>query len=313
MRKSYFIMPSALLLSAFSTFGFSSMPASAQSAASPSAASTAAPSCATTVITVNSADQGDVFPAGINKSGTVVGLFQDLSSLALTNSGFQWSGGTGQLYNYPGASETWLSSINDAGLELGSYSNSSGQWFGFYLKNGQTKSFSVAGSYDTFPSGLNNHGAVVGSYDTFAGGPNVGFEMNGSTVTTIQYPGAVNTYPLAINDEGAIVGYYYDGTTEHGFLEYQNSYSKLEPAGASSSFAFGINNGGEIVGEYRPSVNADGEGFTYLNGKDVSAVYPTATYTELRGVNSVGDRVGDAITGSINGYLAGPGFLLKCQ
>ena len=312
MRKSY-LVPSALLFLVFSMFVFSSKPANAQSAAAPNAASNEPSSCKTTVITVNSADQGDVFPSGINKSDTVVGSFQDLSSPALTNSGFQWSGGTGQLYNYPGASQTGLGAINDAGLILGAYTNSNGQEFGFFLKNGQTKSFSIAGSYDTFPSGLNNHGAVVGSYDTFAGGPNVGFEMNGSTITTRQYPGAVCTYPLAINDEGAIVGYYYDGTTEHGFLDYQNTYSKLEPAGATSSYAFGINNGGEIVGEYRPTLNGDGEGFTYLNGKYVSAVYPTATYTELRGVNSVGDRVGDAITGRINGYLAGPGFMVKCQ
>lgn len=310
MRKPYLVVPSACLLSAFSMFVLSSMHAIAQSAATPSAASIAPSSCTITVISVSSAHRGDVFPAAINKSDTVVGTFQDLTTVF--THGFQWSGGTGQLYDYPGATQTWLSGINDAGLAVGSYFDSQGRGFGFFLKNGQTKPLSVAGAYDTFPSGLNSHNAVVGSYDTFAGGPNIGFEMNGSTVTTIQYPGAVSTYPLAINDAGAIVGYYYDGTTEHGFLEYQNSYSTLEPAGASSSLAFGINNAGEIVGEYRPTANGDGEGFTYLNGKYVSAVYPSATYTELRGVNSVGDRVGDAITGSINGYLAGPGFIAEC-
>ncbi len=311
MRKSYLVVPSALLFSISSMFVLSSMPASAQSAAASSAVSVAPSSCKTTVLTVSSSNQGNVFPAGINVSDTIVGSFEDLTTLL--KHGFQWSGGTGQLYDYPGAEQTGLGAVNDAGLMLGSYTNSNGQSFGFFLKNGQAKSFSVAGSYNTFPGGMNNHGAVVGSYDTFDGGPNIGFEMSGSTVTTIQYPGAVSTYPLAINDEGAIVGYYYDGTTEHGFLEYQNTYSKIEPTGASSSYAFGINNGGEIVGEYRPSVNADGEAFTYLNGRYVSAVYPTATYTELRGVNSLGDRVGDAITGRVNGFLAGPGFLVKCR
>lgn len=109
------------------------------------------------------------------------------------------------------------------------------------------------------------------------------------------------------------MGYYSDGSTEHGFLKYGNSYAKIEPAGASSSLARGINNAGEIVGEYRPSVNADGEGFTFLNGKFTSYVYPTATYTEFDGVNSLGDRTGDTITGRINGFLAGPGFLLTCR
>ena len=247
----------------------------------------------------------------MNASDTVVGSFQDLTTLA--NHGFQWSGGTGELYDYPGASQTGLAALNDAGVSVGSYTDSQGQSLGFLLKNGQANSFSVGGAFNTFPSGINNHGVIVGIYDQFAGGPSTGFSMKGSTVTTIQFPGAQSTTPLAVNDEGAVVGYYFDGSTEHGFLEYRNSYTKIEPAGASSSLARGINKAGEIVGEYRPSVNADGEGFTFLNGKFTSYVYPTATYTEFDGVNSLGDRTGDSITGRINGFLAGPGFLLTCR
>jgi uncharacterized membrane protein len=196
---------------------------------------------------------------------------------------------------------------------VGSYTDSQGQSLGFLLKNGQAKSFSVGGAFNTFPSGINNHGVIVGTFEQFEGGPNTGFAMKGSTVTTIQFPGAESTTPLAINDEGAIVGYYFNGTTEHGFLEYRNSYTTIEPAGASSSLARGINNTGEVVGEYRPNVNADGEGFTFLNAKFTSYVYPTATYTEFNGVNSLGDRTGDTVTGRINGFLAGPGFLLMCR
>jgi uncharacterized membrane protein len=310
MRPSFVVLPPLLSLSMFSMLILSPALATAQTTAPSDLAPNGPSGCQTTVLSVTSANQGNVFPAGVNVSDAVVGSFEDLTTLL--NHGFQWSAGVGELYDYPGASQTWLSGVNDGGLAVGSYLDSNGRGFGFFLKNGQAKQLSVPGAYNTFPSGLNNRDAIVGSYDTFDGGPNVGFAMYGSKITTIQFPGAVSTYPAAINDAGAIVGYYYDGNTEHGFLEYQNQYSKLEPPGASSSYADGINNSGEIVGEYRPSVNADGEGFSYRNGNFVSSVYLSATYTELRGVNSTGDRVGDAITGMVNGFLAGPGFLVKC-
>ena len=316
MRMKFVVRPSVpsrlalSLLSLVVVLTFAIM-ASTQTRAQSAASRTSPASCTTTVISVNSTNQGDVFPGGVNASDTVVGSFQDLTTLI--NHGFQWSGGSGELYDYPGASQTGLAAINDGGVTVGSYTDSQGQSLGFLLKNGQAKSFSVGGAFNTFPSGINNHNVIVGTFEQFEGGPNTGFTMKGSTVTTIQFPGAESTTPLAVNDEGAVVGYYFDGSTEHGFLEYRNSYTKIEPAGASSSLARGINNAGEIVGEYRPSVNADGEGFTFLNGKFTSYVYPKATYTEFDGVNSLGDRTGDSITGRINGFLAGPGFLSKCR
>jgi uncharacterized membrane protein len=312
MRMNLFARSGMLAASLLSVSLFSiaqSSPATDQSK------SPAAASCTTTVLTVNSnsTHQGDVFPAGVNASDAVVGLFQDLSVYAVH--GYLWSSSTGggTLYDYPGAAQTVLSAINDAGLVVGTYIDSRGNSHGFFLKNGQTTPLAVPGADDTSPAGINNNGVVVGTYDTFLGGPVTGFQMKGSAVTTIQFPGAVNTYPVAVNDAGAIVGLYYDGTADHGFMEYRGSYTKLEPEGASSSEARGINNSGEIVGEYRPSVNAEGEGFTYLNGTFTSYTSPASKYTEFDGVNLSGDRVGDAITGRINGYLAGPGFLLKCR
>jgi|SRR5579862_7865865 len=307
MRMNFFVRSAASLFSVSLFLIAQSTPATAQS--KPSA------SCTTTVLSVNSnsTHQGDVFPAGVNASDAVVGLFQDLSVYAVH--GFLWSSssGEGELYDYPGAAQTVLSGINDGGLVVGSYVDSAGNSHGFYLKNGQTTPLDVPGAADTSPAGINNQGVIVGTYDTFLGGPVTGFQMKGTTVTTIQFPGAVNTYPLAVNDAGAIVGLYYDGTNDHGFMEYRGSYTKLEPPGASSSSAAGINNSGEIVGEYRPNVNAEGQGFTYLNGTFTSYVYPASKYTAFGGVNSLGDRTGDAITSRINGSLAGPGFLLKCR
>jgi uncharacterized membrane protein len=253
-----------------------------------------------------------VTPTAINYTDEVVGGFYDLTTFVLH--GFVWKGGTATLYDFPGAMQTQIRGVNDAGRMVGDYSNSQGQEFGFYLApSGQTLTFSMPGAYSTFATGINNHGAVVGYSEPYLGGTDTGFVKQGTTYTTIQYPGAVSTYPEAINDAGAVVGWYYDGSTEHGFLEYRGNYTKLEPVKASSSMARGINVDGEIVGEYRPGPQAQGEGFTYVNGAYNPFVYPTATYTELTGVNALGDRVGDAVTGSSGGFLTGPGFVVKCR
>jgi hypothetical protein len=50
-----------------------------------------------------------------------------------------------------------------------------------------------------------------------------------------------------------------------------------------------------------------------VNGAYHPFVYSSATYTELTGINALGDRVGDAVTGSSGGFLTGPGFVVKCR
>lgn len=291
---------SVYLLAAVLVFGFGKSSLSAQ-----------ASSCTITAINVNSSDPENIVPAGVNSSDKVTGSVLDLATFA--QHGFIWSNGNGTLYDYPEAAQTSLGEVNNLGQSVGTYTNDQGQSFGFILNaNGQTISFSVPGSYNTFAQGINEQGTVVGTWQAFQGGPSIGFLKQGNSYSTVQYPGAVSTNPMAVNDVGGVVGWYYDGTSEHGFLEFQNSYATIEPAGASSSSANGINDTGEIVGEYRPNANAEGRGFTYVNGAYTPYVYPNATYTELKGVNSMGDRVGDAVTGS-NGFLTGPAFLLQCR
>jgi hypothetical protein len=126
-------------------------------------------SCSSTVINVNSNDQGNVYPSGVNNSDEVVGTFQDLVNFS--EQGFKWSGGTGVLYDYPGASQTLLGGINDAGVAIGTYLDSQGVAHGFFLgNNGQTSAFSQPGAYNTFANGINNHNAVVGFSEPFPAG-----------------------------------------------------------------------------------------------------------------------------------------------
>jgi hypothetical protein len=274
-------------------------PASAQSAQS----------CKTTTITVN-ATGGNVAPLGINSADTVVGTFADSG---FANHGFIWANGNGRLYDFPGAVGTQLSGINNAGISVGTLTNSDGSSHGFTLdKNGRTRQFSVPGFFSTVAIGINNHGVIVGVAQPVRG-PDSGFEKIGNTFKTIQFPGAVNTTPLSINDAGVIVGQYFDGNSTHSFVLANGKYVTFAWPGTSSTQARGINNAGEIVGEFRQTANSQGQGFTFKDRKFAAFKYPGATFTELSGVNALGDRVGDAVTSSNNGFLSGPGFLLKCR
>jgi probable HAF family extracellular repeat protein len=258
-------------------------------------------SCTTTIITVNAT--GQVTPLGINASGTVTGIFSDTG---FASHGFKWANGTGQLFDFPGASQTTLGAINNLGTAVGTLINSDGSSLGFTLDaNGQTAQFAVPGFFSTSALGINNRGDIVGVAD------GVGFEKTGSTFKLIQFPGSVSTIPTSINDAGVIVGTYFDGDTTHSFVSANGKFVNFDVPGADSTDARGINDRGEIVGEFRQTAEGQGQGFTFINGNVTTFQFPGATFTEFSAVNAQGDRVGDTITSDVN--LSGPAFLLTCR
>lgn len=263
--------------------------------------------CTTTEITVNAT--GNVTPLGINSSGLISGTFFDSGFGA---HGFLWSNGKGHLYDFPGASQTFLGGINDQGVAAGTLINDDGSSAGFTLNpDGSTNQFSVPFAFNTNANGINNHGQIVGTFQS--GDFQTGFLRTGNTFTTIQFPGAVSTIPMSINDAGVIVGDYFDGNSSHGFVSFQGRFVTFDFPGASSTDVRGINNGGEIVGEVRLTADGQGQGFTFDHGKFTTFQFPGSTFTEFSGVNAQGDRVGDAVTSDVNGFLSGPGFLLTCR
>jgi hypothetical protein len=97
------------------------------------------------------------------------------------------------------------------------------------------------GGFNTFASGINNHGQIVGHIDP---GPlNIGFLMNrrgkgfhmesSGTFTRIGTPfpaGSIPASPGGINDRGQIVGLYGDGGAPdlHGFLYSRGTYTSFD-------------------------------------------------------------------------------------
>jgi probable HAF family extracellular repeat protein len=95
---------------------------------------------------------------------------------------------------------------------LGTYSDTSGNEFGFTDTNGNFKTVPAWGQF------LSDLGEIVGnSTDNF--GRTHAFLYNGGTTTSIDPPGSVSTAVHAINHWGQIVGAYLDQSgVVHGFV-----------------------------------------------------------------------------------------------
>lgn len=90
---------------------------------------------------------------------------------------------------------------------------------------------------------------MVGTYAL--GGTYHGFQLSGTTYTTIDYPGAVFTAAYGINNNGQIVGFYYGSDTiDHAFRDFSGVFSTVDYPGSSASALTGINDAGQVVGQW---------------------------------------------------------------
>ncbi len=135
-----------------------------------------------------------VLPAGINDSGVII-----LNSYSAAG-GFVGTPGAFTPVAFPGATETTLNAINDAGTIVGSYLDPNGNQHGFIYK--------PDGTYSTFDgplgpgirstgtslTGINNQGTIVGrsNFDSF-------IFINGSFDTLF------SSFPTSINDKDQIL------------------------------------------------------------------------------------------------------------
>jgi hypothetical protein len=154
----------------------------------------------------------------------------------------------------PGSIATGPGGINNAGMSVGGYTDSSGVGHGYILKG---KAFTKlddpnAKTGTTGASNIQYNGtAVVGAY-TNSAGVGVGFLYKGGKFTDVPGPkGNKGTAANAINDTGAIVGNYADSAgVIHGFLLKSGKYTTLTVPGGLGTVATGINNKGTIVAYY---------------------------------------------------------------
>lgn len=211
----------------------------------------------------------------------------------------------------PGAAWEEPGGINNKGVSVGFYVDSSGIQHGYILNGKKLTTLDdpngTAGT--TSASNLNPDGAisVVGFYTNTSGVP-TGFLYKGGKYTDISGPtGNVATYGSAINDSGAVVGYYEDSAgVYHGFLLKGKNYTTMDVPGAIDTFATGINKSGDISfywvdssGVYESSVyNAKTKKYTTID-------VPGAEYSFALDLNAVGDVTyeWEDSSGAIHGAL----------
>ena len=125
---------------------------------------------------------------GINDKGQVVGEFQTTTPPS-GDWGFLYSGGTyTTLYGPPGAINSNADGINDAGVIVGNYADSTNADHGFLYSNGSyTILNDPLGVHGTGAFGINNKGQVVGIYGP-SDGLEHGFLYSNGKYTTIDDP-----------------------------------------------------------------------------------------------------------------------------
>jgi probable HAF family extracellular repeat protein len=209
--------------------------------------------------------------AGINNAGLIVGTWQDSNKV---NHGFidlsaSSYGGIFASFDAP-VSDVWgtyATAINDAGLVVGYYEDTSG-YHGF-LFNAQTLQF-VAAPVDypgsagtTMLLGVNGYGQIVGRAGDYNPLSLFIYNYDNGNFTDILTncePGALYTMPTGINNNGQIVGYYTTPAYEpyYGFVSNDgvNCSTVSYPTGTTWTELYSINDAGQISGyAYFPATN----------------------------------------------------------
>jgi hypothetical protein len=262
---------------------------------------------------------------GINNHGQIAGYFGSGAAghpnkgylLILSHNGSRFAN-----ENFPGAVQTQVTGLNDAGVTVGFYStqNTASQMnnnFGFYAWGGRFHKVNFPAMHHASPPvnqllGVNDRNVAVGFY-TDAKGNNHGYTYNIATrrFHRIMIRDGVSTTAAAINNRGDIAGF---RTGMQGkikaFLRSPNGHlTVLHYPGASATMAFGVNDSREVVGTYTKGMgdNAKSFGFTWsarAGWRSISDPMGKGA-TTVNGVNDLGDLVGfytDA-KGNTDGFL----------
>ncbi len=201
---------------------------------------------------------------GINNSRTVAG---DYAISDGTIHSFFLSGGTFTEYDVPGAVQTNLLSINDAGDFTGGFDpDGSGVFQAFVSVAGTLTPFSVPDAASTFAYEINNSKHLV-----------VGYFIDGS---------------------GILHGYYRDA---NGALQFP-----IDPSGSVATVLFGLNDRNWVVGRYADSSGVTHGLFFLPPNNFFTFDYPGSTFTSLNGINDQGFICGRYVdsTGIAHGFIA---------
>jgi len=139
-------------------------------------------------ITLKGLGKEIVFLFGINKWGTIVGVYVDPSF----RHGFKrWRHGGFITLEFPGSFETFPTSVNDNGTVVGTYVIGNGQRIsGFIYDKGQWATLDLPGVLETFLVGITNAGVIFGN----------GIKQDGTTVPFLYQNGTFKVISIPNSD-----------------------------------------------------------------------------------------------------------------
>jgi hypothetical protein len=193
---------------------------------------------------------------------------------------------------FPGASFTAVTGINNRGDVTGFYNDAAGQ-HGFVLTSGRFSTLDFPGGVVTDPYKINDSGMVVGAF-TDAFGLTHGFSYSHGTWTQIDFPGSSDTEAFAVNSTGDIVGVY-DASQPitHGFLLTGAKFQTIETPYGIQSAAQGINDFGVITGfGWSDPFTGPYTGFKLRNNSFTRFDFPGSQFTLPYSINNASDLAG---------------------
>lgn len=240
---------------------------------------------------------------GLNRTGTVVGFFQDAQE---GFHGFSRST-SGQITVIDVAgptSRTRIDFINDNGDMIGYYyDTSTGVYQGFLLDQfANLTSFNVEG-YPTFPTSINTLGEIAGLYGDSG---NLGFVRDtAGNITTFSPPNALSVGTPHLDEDGRIAGNYSDANNvAYGYVRGPSgnftTFSAPDAVASSGrgTFVTGITVQGTATAGYSTDGMAVGHCFIREAGNSTVFEVPgagssTAEGSYLTGINTSGTVVGN--------------------
>ena len=159
------------------------------------------------------------------------------------------SGYTG--FSVPGSFRTLATGINDAGVIVGHYVKTQGDFAtGYVLSSGAYKNIVVPGAFSTAPAAINDSGEIVGAAGIAGQQGFSGFILKDGVYSTFQanfFGEKESTAFVGINNLGQILGRTDDG---FGFIFDDGVFSLINVPNSMVTAPTGINDSGQIVGYY---------------------------------------------------------------
>jgi probable HAF family extracellular repeat protein len=179
----------------------------------------------------------------------VVGLCVSVGTAAAPTLTFTFK----DVHSYKAAQETDSYGINNKGVIVGDYVDSTGIQHGMILTGTKvTKADNASCAGTPGSTGISfyavNSAGVAAGWCTANGGTEIGYTYSKGKFTSVTIPNAVNVNVTGINDKGNLVGAFVNSAgVQHAFLLVGKTLTKLNPPNVTSPVAWGINNSGVVT------------------------------------------------------------------